>query len=63
MKAPPLDKYHVPQWLGAKAVRRFHVMAKPAGAACNLDCSYCFYHNRHTRVGGPEIDTDDFTHW
>ncbi len=21
----------------------FHVMAKPAGAACNLDCSYCFY--------------------
>lgn len=22
---------------------RFHVMAKPAGPMCNLDCSYCFY--------------------
>ncbi len=21
----------------------FHVLAKPAGARCNLDCSYCFY--------------------
>jgi uncharacterized protein len=23
--------------------RRFHVMAKPVGAACNLDCTYCYY--------------------
>ena len=22
---------------------RFHVMAKPTGPLCNLDCSYCFY--------------------
>ena len=21
----------------------FHVMVKPAGALCNLDCKYCFY--------------------
>ena len=21
----------------------FHVMAKPTGAACNLDCDYCFF--------------------
>ncbi|MEJ2054402.1 MAG: hypothetical protein P8X42_10815, partial [Calditrichaceae bacterium] len=21
----------------------FHVMAKPTGAVCNLDCAYCFY--------------------
>jgi uncharacterized protein len=21
----------------------FHVMVKPIGAACNLNCSYCFY--------------------
>lgn len=21
----------------------FHLMAKPSGAACNLDCTYCFY--------------------
>ena len=23
--------------------RAFHVMAKPAGARCNLDCAYCFF--------------------
>jgi uncharacterized protein len=25
------------------AVPAFHLMAKPAGPRCNLDCSYCFY--------------------
>jgi len=50
--APP-DKYHVPQWLGDKAVRRFHAMAKPAGASCNLDCTYCFYLSKHDLAGGP----------
>lgn len=24
-------------------VRAFHVTAKPAGSACNLDCDYCYY--------------------
>ena len=23
--------------------RPFHVMTKPTGAVCNLDCTYCFY--------------------
>jgi uncharacterized protein len=48
-----LDKYHAPQWLGDKASRRFHVMAKPAGSACNLDCSYCFYLSKQSLPGGP----------
>lgn len=25
------------------SVRAFHVMTKPAGPICNLDCKYCFY--------------------
>lgn len=25
------------------ARRPFHLMAKPSGSACNLDCTYCFY--------------------
>jgi len=25
------------------APRAFHVMAKPSGATCNLDCDYCFF--------------------
>jgi hypothetical protein len=53
MQVPPLDKYSVPQWLGASAVRRFHVMAKPAGSACNLDCTYCFYLSKQSLPGGP----------
>jgi uncharacterized protein len=27
----------------AKASRDFQVFVKPAGSACNLDCSYCYY--------------------
>ena len=27
----------------AGAPRAFHVMAKPTGAICNLDCEYCFF--------------------
>ena len=26
-----------------RAPRAFHVMAKPTGAVCNLDCEYCFF--------------------
>jgi uncharacterized protein len=48
-----VDKYHAPQWLGTRAPRRFHVMAKPAGSACNLDCTYCFYLSKQTLAGGP----------
>ena len=51
----PVDKYHVPHLLGKKATRRFHVMAKPAGSACNLDCSYCFYLSKERLAGGPGI--------
>ena len=27
----------------AKSLRAFHVMTKPIGPICNLDCEYCFY--------------------
>ena len=26
-----------------KASKRMHVMSKPIGAACNIDCTYCYY--------------------
>ncbi|WP_349922126.1 anaerobic sulfatase maturase [Aeromonas veronii] len=37
---PSAEKYagKGPAW-----VRRFHVMAKPTGSTCNIDCTYCFY--------------------
>lgn len=29
--------------LDADRPRRFHLLAKPTGARCNLDCTYCFF--------------------
>ena len=47
------DKYSMPQRLGSVGHRRFHVMAKPSGSTCNLDCKYCFYLSKETLPGGP----------
>ena len=44
----------MPQLLGAATQRRFHVMAKPSGSACNLDCKYCFYLSKETLPNGPD---------
>ena len=29
--------------MSTQAPPAFHLMAKPTGAVCNLDCSYCFF--------------------
>ncbi|MFD2181679.1 anaerobic sulfatase maturase [Rhodoplanes azumiensis] len=47
------DKYDAPRKLAATGERNFHAMAKPAGARCNLDCTYCFYLSKETLPGGP----------
>jgi len=46
------DKYSAPSLYQQLGKRRFHVMAKPAGAACNLDCAYCFYLSKAELSGG-----------
>jgi uncharacterized protein len=33
----------------------FHVLAKPIGARCNLDCSYCFYLEKEALYPGSSI--------
>ncbi len=37
----------------------FHVMAKPTGAICNLDCSYCFFLSKETLYPGSPFRMDD----
>lgn len=49
----PLDKYDAPLLAAERGQRSFHLMAKPAGSACNLDCAYCFYLSKETLPGGP----------
>jgi uncharacterized protein len=36
------------------SVRRMHVMVKPTGARCNLDCTYCYYLSKQEMLGKPE---------
>lgn len=44
----------------------FHLMTKPAGSACNLDCAYCFYlekeklYDRGTRFRMTDVTLDRF---
>lgn len=48
-----VDKYDAPRLLADKGARNFHVMNKPSGSTCNLDCTYCFYLHKETLQGGP----------
>ncbi len=50
---PTPDKYDAPASAAGSAPRRFHVMAKPVGSACNLDCAYCFYLSKAQLPKGP----------
>ncbi|MBR9865508.1 MAG: anaerobic sulfatase maturase [Oceanospirillales bacterium] len=34
--------------------RRFHVMAKPGGSKCNIDCQYCFYLHKEDLLHQPQ---------
>jgi len=64
--ASDLDKYSIPGSLGGMATRRFHVMAKPAGSACNLDCTYCYYLSKRELPGGPgpgHMDDETLEHY
>ncbi len=41
------------------ALPAFHVMAKPTGAVCNLDCSYCFFLKKESLYPGSDFRMTD----
>ncbi len=45
---PPIDPSVWPR----NAPSYFHVLAKPTGAICNLDCKYCFFLSKETLYPG-----------
>lgn len=43
----------MPQSQNLPLQRRFHVMAKPGGSTCNIDCKYCYYIDKEYLPDGP----------
>ncbi len=43
----------------APAPRAFHLLAKPTGAVCNLDCSYCFFLSKEMLYPGSRFRMAD----
>ena len=41
------------------APRGFHLLAKPTGAVCNLDCSYCFFLSKEMLYSGSRFRMSD----
>ena len=47
-----LDLPTLPSARPDRAPDYFHVMAKPSGAICNLDCKYCFFLSKEALYPG-----------
>lgn len=45
--------------MASEAAGPFHVLAKPTGARCNLDCNYCFYLDREALYPGSRFRMPD----
>lgn len=41
------------------SLRAFHLLAKPTGAICNLDCSYCFFLSKEMLYPGSRFRMAD----
>lgn len=50
--------YSVPMETVCKP-RSFHLLAKPTGAVCNLDCTYCFYLSKEALYPGSPFRMSD----
>ena len=44
---------------GASGPPAFHLLAKPTGATCNLDCEYCFFLSKEMLYPGSRFRMAD----
>jgi uncharacterized protein len=49
----------IPQTLPKNAPPAFHLLAKPTGATCNLDCKYCFFLSKEMLYPGSRFRMAD----
>ena len=63
---PPADDPRalplLPDPLPPGAPASFHVLTKPTGAVCNLDCTYCFFLSKEALYPGSKFRMSDETH-
>jgi uncharacterized protein len=59
MSAPTTGPPSAPEARPAGAPPRFHVLAKPTGAVCNLDCTYCFFLSKEALYPGSRFRMED----
>jgi serine-type anaerobic sulfatase-maturating enzyme len=60
--AGPVTGPAVPDPRPAGAPLGFHLLAKPTGAVCNLDCSYCFFLSKEALYPGSSFRMADDVH-
>jgi uncharacterized protein len=54
-KSPPAGSLAAKRWIGEESASApFHIMVKPIGPKCNLDCAYCFYLEKEVLFGDHE---------
>ena len=56
--AQPVDPSPVPK-RAPEAPLAFHLLAKPTGATCNLDCKYCFFLSKEMLYPGSRFRMAD----
>jgi uncharacterized protein len=54
-----MSQTHGPVLPSASTLRHFHVLAKPTGAICNLDCKYCFFLSKEMLYPGDRFRMAD----
>ena len=59
MTTQPSSGPLLPTTLPSDAPRAFHLLAKPTGAVCNLDCQYCFFLSKEMLYPGSRFRMAD----